>query len=301
MIRFEHVKKSFGENCILEDFSLQVQEGEFLTVIGKSGCGKTTMLKLINGLLTPDSGRIFVEGKDLAGTDLVALRRRIGYVIQNGGIFPHMTVEKNITYVPVISGRKNKGENHRLALRLLRTVGLEEEMAGRYPSELSGGQQQRVGIARALAAQPRILLMDEPFGALDEITRQTMQDEILRLQKELKLTIVFITHDIREAMKLGDRMLVMEQGRACQLDTPEQIRRNPADAFVRELVKGYQGMDPDTSVRTPESGNVSDTGESEAEAPVPGTQCREQNRPVPGMTHREQNTPGEGAEDADNK
>ena len=239
MIRFEHVVKSFGENCILEDFSLQVREGEFLTVIGTSGCGKTTMLKLINGLLTPDAGRIFVEGKDLAGADLVALRRRIGYVIQNGGIFPHMTVEKNITYVPVISGRKNKAENRQLALRLLRTVGLEEEMAGRYPSELSGGQQQRVGIARALAAEPRILLMDEPFGALDEITRQTMQDEILRLQKELKLTIVFITHDIREAMKLGGRMLVMEQGKVRQLDTPEQIRQNPADAFVQELVKGF--------------------------------------------------------------
>lgn len=238
MIQLEHVTKSFGENCILDDFSLQVREGEFLTVIGKSGCGKTTMLKLINGLLTPDSGQIIVEGKNLAGTDLVALRRRIGYVIQNGGIFPHMTVEKNITYVPVISGRKNKTENRQLALRLLRTVGLEEEMADRYPAELSGGQQQRVGIARALAAEPHILLMDEPFGALDEITRQTMQDEILRLQKELKLTIVFITHDIREAMKLGDRMLVMEQGKVRQLDTPEQIRKHPADTFVQELVSG---------------------------------------------------------------
>lgn len=282
MIRFDHVKKSFGENCILEDFSLQVREGEFLTVIGKSGCGKTTMLKLVNGLLMPDSGQIFVEGKDLAGTDLVALRRRIGYVIQNGGIFPHMTVEKNITYVPVISGRKNKIENHRLALRLLRTVGLEEEMAARYPSELSGGQQQRVGIARALAAGPRILLMDEPFGALDEITRQTMQDEILRLQKELKLTIVFITHDIREAMKLGDRMLVMEQGKVRQLDTPERIRLNPADAFVRELVKGHTGAA--LAGHTPVWGP-----ESEAEPPSPT------------MAHSGRNSLWEGAGDADYK
>ena len=282
MIRFDHVKKSFGENCILEDFSLQVREGEFLTVIGKSGCGKTTMLKLVNGLLMPDSGQIFVEGKDLAGTDLVALRRRIGYVIQNGGIFPHMTVEKNITYVPVISGRKNKIENHRLALRLLRTVGLEEEMAARYPSELSGGQQQRVGIARALAAGPRILLMDEPFGALDEITRQTMQDEILRLQKELKLTIVFITHDIREAMKLGNRMLVMEQGKVRQLDTPEQIRLNPADAFVRELVKGYTGAA--LVVHTPVCGP-----KSEAEPTSPA------------MAHSGRNSLWEGAGDADYK
>ena len=282
MIRFDHVKKSFGENCILEDFSLQVREGEFLTVIGKSGCGKTTMLKLVNGLLMPDSGQIFVEGKDLAGTDLVALRRRIGYVIQNGGIFPHMTVEKNITYVPVISGRKNKIENHQLALRLLRTVGLEEEMAARYPSELSGGQQQRVGIARALAASPRILLMDEPFGALDEITRQTMQDEILRLQKELKLTIVFITHDIREAMKLGDRMLVMEQGKVRQLDTPERIRLNPADAFVRELVKGHTGAA--LAGHTPVWGP-----ESEAEPPSPV------------MAHSGRNSLREGAGDADYK
>lgn len=243
MIRLEHVTKKFGANSVLDDFSLHVREGEFLTVIGKSGCGKTTMLKLINGLLMPDAGEITVEGKDLSQTDLVSLRRRIGYVIQNGGIFPHMTVEKNITYVPVISGRKDKKENHQLALRLLRIVGLKEEMARRYPSELSGGQQQRVGIARALATDPKILLMDEPFGALDEITRQAMQDEILRIQKELKLTIVFITHDIREAMKLGDRMLVMEQGAVRQLDTPGEIFHNPADAFVKELVGGCRMME----------------------------------------------------------
>lgn len=243
MIRLEHVTKKFGANSVLDDFSLHVREGEFLTVIGKSGCGKTTMLKLINGLLMPDAGEITVEGKDLSQTDLVSLRRRIGYVIQNGGIFPHMTVEKNITYVPVISGRKDKKENHQLALRLLRIVGLKEEMARRYPSELSGGQQQRVGIARALAADPKILLMDEPFGALDEITRQAMQDEILRIQKELKLTIVFITHDIREAMKLGDRMLVMEQGAVRQLDTPGEIFHIPADAFVKELVGGCRMME----------------------------------------------------------
>ncbi len=243
MIQLEHVTKNFGANRVLDDFSLHVRDGEFLTVIGKSGCGKTTMLKLINGLLMPDAGEITVEGKNLAQTDLVSLRRRIGYVIQNGGIFPHMTVEKNITYVPVISGRKNKNENHQLALRLLRIVGLKEEMAHRYPSELSGGQQQRVGIARALAADPKILLMDEPFGALDEITRQAMQDEILRIQKELRLTIVFITHDIREAMKLGGRMLVMEQGKVRQLDTPGEIFHNPADTFVKELVGGCRVMD----------------------------------------------------------
>lgn len=237
IITLEHVTKSFDGREILRDFSLSVREGEFLTVIGRSGCGKTTMLKLMNGLLMPDEGAVCVEGKNIAETDIISLRRRIGYVIQNRGLFPHMTVEKNITYVPVISGRKDKKENRELALRLLKLVGLEEEKLEKYPAELSGGQQQRVGIARALAADPKILLMDEPFGALDEITRQTMQDEILKLQKSLKLTVVFITHDIREAMKLGDRVMVMEDGRVVQLDTPENICRVPADSFVADLIK----------------------------------------------------------------
>lgn len=237
IIKLEHVDKNFGETVVLRDFSLEIEQGEFLTVIGRSGCGKTTMLKLINGLLMPDQGEIIVEGKSLRKTDLIALRRSIGYVIQNRGLFPHMTVEKNITYVPVISGKKNRAENHQLAVRLMETVGLDPAMLKRYPSELSGGQQQRVGIARALAANPHILLMDEPFGALDEITRQTMQDEILKLQKELKLTIVFITHDIREAMKLGDRVLVMDGGKVLQHTEPEELCAHPANDFVRELVK----------------------------------------------------------------
>ena len=237
IISLEHVNKSFGETKVLKDFSLAVSEGEFLTVIGRSGCGKTTMLKLINGLLMPESGNVIVEGKNLKVTDLIALRRSIGYVIQNKGLFPHMTVEKNITYVPVISGKKKKAENHELAVKLMGIVGLDPKMLSRYPAELSGGQQQRVGIARALAANPHILLMDEPFGALDEITRQTMQDEILKLQKEFGLTIVFITHDIREAMKLGDRVLVMDAGEVVQLDVPEVIRDCPANEFVRDLIK----------------------------------------------------------------
>lgn len=237
MIRFEHVNKNFGVEKILVDFSLHIEEGEFLTVIGRSGCGKTTMLRMINGLQTPDSGKILVEGNNVAEADLIALRRRIGYVIQNKGLFPHMTVEENITYVPVISGKKEKQENRQLAMRLLKTVGLPQEMADRYPAELSGGQQQRVGIARALAADAKILLMDEPFGALDEITKRAMQDEMLSLQKKLHMTIVFITHDIREAMKLGDRVLVMEQGRIAQIGTPQEIREYPADDFVRELTQ----------------------------------------------------------------
>lgn len=237
MIRFEHVNKSFGNEQVLIDFNLEIPEGEFLTVIGRSGCGKTTMLRMINGLHTPDSGRVLVQEKNVAETDLITLRRSIGYVIQNKGLFPHMTVSENITYVPVISGKKDKLENRRLAVRLLKTVGLPEEMADRYLSELSGGQQQRVGIARALAADAKILLMDEPFGALDEITKRAMQNEMLSLQKQLHMTIVFITHDIREAMKLGDRVLVMEKGRIAQLGTPREIQEHPADDFVRELTQ----------------------------------------------------------------
>ena len=237
MIRFEHVNKSFGAEKVLVDFSLHIEEGEFLTVIGRSGCGKTTMLRMINGLQIPDSGKVLVEGQDVAKADLIALRRRIGYVIQNKGLFPHMTVEENITYVPVISGKKDKQENRKLALRLLQTVGLAQEMADRYPAELSGGQQQRVGIARALAADAKILLMDDTLGALDEITKRAMQDEMLSLQKKLHMTIVFITHDIREAMKLGDRVLVMEKGRIAQIGMPQEIREYPADDFVRELTQ----------------------------------------------------------------
>lgn len=184
----------------------------------------------------PDSGKVYAAGEDVGEADLIRLRRKIGYVIQNKGLFPHMTVEKNIIYVPVISGQKDKRQNRKLAEELIGLVGLEREMLDRYPEELSGGQQQRVGIARALASRPKLLLMDEPFGALDEITKRAMQNELLALQKKLGMTVVFITHDIREAMKLGDRVLVMEQGKIAQCDTPENVKKNPADEFVKELI-----------------------------------------------------------------
>ena len=245
IIRFEGVSKSFGAQAVLRDFSLDVAPGAFLTIIGRSGCGKTTALRLVNGLLTPDAGRVLVQGEDVAGTDPVALRRRIGYAIQSVGLFPHMTVEKNIAYVPSISGLEGwKGaQRQQKAAALLRQVGLEPELARRYPRALSGGQRQRVGIARALAAGPDILLMDEPFGAVDEITRGQLQDEILRIHRESGITILFVTHDIAEALKLGTCTLVMDGGTVQQCDRPEELLRHPATDFVRELVEPQRRRD----------------------------------------------------------
>lgn len=238
IIRFEHVSKSYGEHHILSDFCLDIDKGEFLTVIGSSGSGKTTMLKMINGLLSPTLGTIYVNGKDISKENQTLLRRNIGYVIQGIGLFPHMSVKKNIAYVPSLLNGHDKQRTARAVERLIKVVGLDEEMLERYPAELSGGQRQRVGIARALAANPEILLMDEPFGAVDEITRKLLQNEIARIHKELGVTIVFITHDIKEAMKLGDRVLVMDKGKIEQLGNPEEINEAPATAFVKELIQG---------------------------------------------------------------
>lgn len=246
VIQFDRVSKSFDGHPVLRDFSLAVEQGTFLTVIGRSGCGKTTALRLVNGLIRADAGRVLVHGQDISQTDPVALRRGIGYTIQNVGLFPHMTVEKNIAYVPSLSGSPLwKGEERgRRASELLRTVGLEPDLAGRYPRELSGGQRQRVGIARALAAQPDILLMDEPFGAVDEITRRQLQDEILRLHEERGITILFVTHDIEEALKLGTRVLVMEEGAATQYDAPSVVIDAPATPFVAQLVRRSRDFAP---------------------------------------------------------
>ena len=236
IVRFERVSLSYGENQVLKDFSLEVPRGQCLTIIGSSGCGKTTMLKMINGLLTPDTGRILVDGQDISQTDLTRLRRGIGYAIQNVGLFHHMTVRQNIAYVPSLSKQWDKETERRQVAELLKTVGLEEAMADRYPSELSGGQKQRVGIARALAAKPSLMLMDEPFGAVDSITRKGLQKELKRLHKELGLTILFVTHDIREAMALGDRILIMEAGKILRLDSPEAVKADPGSEFVARLL-----------------------------------------------------------------
>lgn len=239
-IEFHRVQKSFGSQPVLRDFSLSVEQGAFLTVIGRSGCGKTTALRLVNALIAPDGGRVLVKGRDAAQADPAALRRGIGYTIQNVGLFPHMTVEKNIAYVPALSKSPLwKGEERRRrAAELLESVGLEPALAGRYPRELSGGQRQRVGIARALAAQPDILLMDEPFGAVDEITRRTLQGELSDLQKKTGITIVFITHDIEEAFKLGSRILIMKDGVIWQEGGREELLEKPRDAFVKQLLCG---------------------------------------------------------------
>lgn len=237
IIRFKQVSKFYGENKILEDFNLDIKRGEFITVIGSSGSGKTTMLKMINGLLQPTSGTIYVEGKDISKENQTLLRRNIGYVIQGIGLFPHMTIRKNMAYVPELLNHHNKKKTKEAVDRLIRIVGLTPDMLDRYPAELSGGQRQRVGIARALAAQPKILLMDEPFGAVDEITRNMLQNEITHIHRELGVTIVFITHDIKEALKLGDRVLVMDQGKIEQLAVPDEIKNAPATSFVKELIQ----------------------------------------------------------------
>ena len=236
VIRFEGVSKAYDKNLILNDFSLKINKGEFLTIIGSSGCGKTTMLKLINGLLTPEGGKVHVNGEDISRVNQIELRRRIGYVIQGVGLFPHMNIRKNIAYVPNLIKKDDKIEVASKVEKLIKIVGLSEDMLERYPSELSGGQRQRIGLARALAASPEILLMDEPFGAVDEITRKLLQEEILRIYKELSVTIVFITHDIKEALKLGTRVLVMDKGKIIQIGSPAEIKENPKTDFVRKLI-----------------------------------------------------------------
>ena len=223
-IRFRGVGKKYNGTEVLKDLSFSIAKGELITVIGSSGCGKTTMLKLINGLLTPDSGKICINGENIAETNQIELRRRIGYVIQNIGLFPHLSVEKNIEFIPHLL-KYDKKNAARIARRLIETVGLSADLLSRYPNELSGGQKQRVGVARALAASPEILLMDEPFGALDEITRTRLQSELLKIRRELDLTIVFITHDLKEASKLGDRIFVMDKGTLVSVCTPKELRK----------------------------------------------------------------------------
>ena len=234
-IRMEHIVHSYGEHTVLKDFSMDIQDGEFISVIGGSGSGKTTVLKLINGLLIPDQGEIYVQDKAIRKVDQNELRRNIGYVIQSIGLFPHMTIEENIGYVLSLTKQDSALIQERVK-EMMDIMKLEKQLLTRYPDELSGGQKQRVGIARALASHPKILLMDEPFGAVDEITRHSLQDEILRIYHELHITIFFITHDIREALRLGTRVMIMKDGNIEPFDTPDIVKKQPQTEFVRQLL-----------------------------------------------------------------
>jgi len=237
MIQLKNVSKSFdkGNSYAVKDLSLRVEQGETLVLLGSSGCGKTTTLKMINRLIDPTAGTIEVGGEDITKQDPVTLRRQIGYVFQGIGLFPHMTVEQNVELVPRLLGWPIKARSER-SHELLELVGLSvEDFTSRFPDELSGGQQQRVGVARALAADPAYLLMDEPFGALDALSRESLQQELLALKKRLKKTIVFVTHDIFEALLLGDRILILHQGKLQQIGTKKEILSAPATSFVRDL------------------------------------------------------------------
>ena len=238
-VEFKDVSKSFPgmSHPALDHVSLKIEEGELVCVLGTSGGGKTTLIKLINRLHDPDAGQVLVEGRDVAQADPVELRRGIGYVIQQTGLFPHMTVAENIACVPEIL----KWDRARITARvdeLLNLVGLDPvEFKDRYPRQLSGGQQQRVGLARALAANPSLMRFDEPFGAIDAITRATLQDELLRIHRGSGKTFIFVTHDIAEALKLGTKVLVLDQGRVQQYGTPREVLESPATPFVRALLE----------------------------------------------------------------
>jgi osmoprotectant transport system ATP-binding protein len=237
-IVFDHVTKRYAgrDTAAVDDLSLDIPAGAFCVLVGPSGGGKTTALKMVNGLIPFDSGEIRIDGRSIHDLPLVELRRGIGYVIQQVGLFPHMTVGENIGTVPRLLGWPKQQVRSR-SVELLELVGLEAADSKRYPAQLSGGQRQRVGLARALAADPPVLLMDEPFGALDPITRQRLQNELLRLHREVEKTVIFVTHDIDEAIKMGDRIaIVREGGVLVQYDTPDAILAHPADDFVKQFI-----------------------------------------------------------------
>lgn len=229
MIEFQHVTKSFKDNKVLSDISLTIEDGELVAIIGSSGCGKTTTLKMINRLIRPTKGKIFIDGKDIEDMNKVEMRRSIGYVIQQAGLFPHMTVRENIELIQRLE-KKDEEQISKNTEYLMDMVGLNgDEFLDRYPNDLSGGQQQRVGVARALANNPKIMLMDEPFSALDPMTRVSLQDELIALHEKVDKTIVFVTHDMDEAIKIADKICIMKDGHILQYDTPEEILKNPAN------------------------------------------------------------------------
>lgn len=236
MIEFKGINKIFKNNIVLYDINLKLEEGNIIVFVGPSGCGKTTTVKMINRLIKPTSGQVLINGEDISNKNVIELRRNIGYVIQQTGLFPHMTIKENIGIVAKMQ-KMNSQEIESKTRELMEMVGLDyEKFANRYPAELSGGQQQRVGIARALITNPDIILMDEPFSALDPITRSQLQDELLNIQTQFKKTIIFVTHDMDEAIKIADKICIMGKGRIIQYDDPETILKNPANEFVSDFV-----------------------------------------------------------------
>lgn len=249
MIEFDAVTKRYGDGRpAVEDFALAAPSRQITVFVGPSGCGKTTLLRMVNRMVAPTSGRVLIDGDDIAARNPVQLRRSIGYVLQNGGLLPHRTVAENVATVAVLNGERKRDALARSG-EMLALVGLDPELGRRYPAQLSGGQQQRVGVARALATDPNILLMDEPFGAVDPLARRDLQEELLRLQRELGKTILFVTHDIDEAFRLGDNVVVFRTdpvrgGRIAQHGSPEEILTHPADDFVRDFIGGSAGETP---------------------------------------------------------
>lgn len=231
-IEFNNVTKDYDRNTVIDNINFNIEEGEFVTIIGSSGSGKTTILKMINGLVEPTSGNILINDENISYIDKIELRRNIGYVVQGNVLFPHMTVQENINFVPDL-----KKEDPIDVEELLNSVNLDSSFLNRMPNELSGGQQQRVGIIRALSSSPNILLMDEPFGAVDAITREQLQDEIKRIHDNSNLTIIFVTHDIREALFLSDKIIVTNEGVIEQMGTPSDIINNPKTDFVKQLIR----------------------------------------------------------------
>ncbi|GET24415.1 ABC transporter ATP-binding protein [Prolixibacter sp. NT017] len=235
IIDIQNVTKSYNAGApVLRDVSLAIPKGSFVTIIGPSGCGKTTLLRLINGMADADSGQIRVLGKNLADWDKIQLRRNIGYAIQQGGLFPHLTIKQNIGFVLSISGDDAVSIDKRVN-SLAEIMSFDDRQLSSYPAELSGGQQQRAGVARALAANPEIILMDEPFGALDNITQRTLQNELKEMHKKLGITFVMVTHDLKEAFTLGDFVTIMNEGRIVQFNSPEIIREKPVNDWVKEF------------------------------------------------------------------
>ncbi|PLS02743.1 ABC transporter ATP-binding protein [Neobacillus cucumis] len=236
MIEFKNIVKKYRTKTIINPFSLNIEAGQLVVFIGPSGCGKTTLLKMINKLIQPTSGKIFVNGTDITTMNPIELRRNIGYVIQNTGLFPHMSIQENLELIPKLKG-EDPAAIEKKTNELLDLVGLDpKEYLHRYPKELSGGQQQRVGVARAFSTNSDIILMDEPFSALDPVTRSSLQDELFQMQKELNKTIIFVTHDMDEAIKIADKICILKDGDILQYDTPENILKNPANEFVEGFI-----------------------------------------------------------------